>query len=186
MAKQSDKEEILQELNEKQKLFCQEYVFDFNATRAYQKVYKCEYGTAKVNGCKLLTNTNIGKYVEEIQKDLSILSGISKLKIIREFEKLAFNSIAALHNTWIERKDFEALTPQQTACISEISTKILKKNIGTSEKPEIVDVEYVNIKLYDKQRALENINKMLGFNAPDKTDITTAGEKLNSFTLNID
>jgi len=171
-------EQILSELNERQKLFCSEYVFDFNATRAYQTVYKCEYDTAKSNGNRLLTNAYIQKYIEEIQKDLSKLAGISQLKVIREFEKIAFNSIAALHNTWFERKDFEKLTPEQTTCISEISTKILKKNIGTSEEPEIVDVEYVNIKLFDKQKALENINKMLGFNAPDKTDITSQGEKL--------
>lgn len=172
-------DEVKTELTEKQKLFCNEYVFDFNATRAYKKVYDCEYDAAKVNGCKLLTNTNIQVYITEIQKDLSILSGISKLKVINEFAKMAFNSIASLHNTWIERKDFDTLTEDQRACISEISTKILKKNIGTAQEPEIVDVEYINIKMFDKNKALENINKMLGYNMAQKTDITSAGQSIN-------
>ena len=52
-----------EELNEKQKLFCLEYLKDFNATRAYKKVYSSTDNTARVNGCKLLTNTNIAEYL---------------------------------------------------------------------------------------------------------------------------
>ena len=38
------------ELNEKQKLFCLEYLKDFNASRAYKTVYKVENDdTAKTN-----------------------------------------------------------------------------------------------------------------------------------------
>ena len=51
------------ELNEKQKMFCLEYLKDFNATRAYREVYWVSQNTAKVNGCKLLTNTNIQEFL---------------------------------------------------------------------------------------------------------------------------
>ncbi len=57
----------MRELTEKQKRFCEEYLIDLNATRAYKAVYKnCKKdGSARVNGSKLLTNTNIKAYIDE-------------------------------------------------------------------------------------------------------------------------
>jgi hypothetical protein len=47
----------------------------------------------------------------------------------------------------------------------------MKKNIGTQDKPELVDVEFVKIELYDKLKAIECLNKMLGYNEPDKVEV---------------
>ncbi len=54
-------------MTEKQKLFCDEYLKDLNATRAYKEVYKsCKKdGTARTNGNRLLTNADIKKYIDE-------------------------------------------------------------------------------------------------------------------------
>ena len=52
-----------EELNEKQKLFCLEYLKSFNATDAYRKVYWWTTNTCKVNWCKLLTKTNIQNFL---------------------------------------------------------------------------------------------------------------------------
>lgn len=92
---------------------------------------------------------------------------------MEELGKIGFSTIAHFHNTWIERKDFEKITDDQKACIKSISTKIMKKNVGTSDNPETVDVEMVKIELYDKVRALEVINKMMGYERPGemKTDL---------------
>ena len=48
-----------EELTEKQRLFCLYYVRWFNATKAYRKVYDCDYTTAMTNGSMLLRNTKI-------------------------------------------------------------------------------------------------------------------------------
>ncbi len=161
------------------KVFVESYIIDWNATRAYQVAYpNVGYDTAKVNGCKLLTNANIQEYIVEIQDDLEKQAGVSRLKVLREQMKLAFSSIANLHNTWIDRKDFEDLTDEQKACISEISTQVRTvyeyDPEADSKKP--IKVEFVKIKLYDKLRALESINKMLGYNEPDRLDHTNDGE----------
>ncbi len=57
----------MRELTEKQKRFCEEYLIDLNAARAYKAVYKnCKKDeSARVNGSKLLTNTNIKAYIDE-------------------------------------------------------------------------------------------------------------------------
>lgn len=51
------------ELNEKQKQFCLEYLKDFNATRAYKKVYWVSDDTARANWSRLLANANISEYL---------------------------------------------------------------------------------------------------------------------------
>lgn len=60
-----------EELTEKQRLFCLYYVRWFNATKAYQKAYGCDYTTAMVNGCKLLSNPKIQTHTQSI-KDAKI------------------------------------------------------------------------------------------------------------------
>ena len=53
------------ELTEKQKLFAEEYLKDLNAARAYKEIYKVKKDeTAKVNGCRLLTNANLQTYIK--------------------------------------------------------------------------------------------------------------------------
>ena len=151
----------VKKLTEKEKIFCREYVYDWNATRA-AKVAGYSEKTANVIGCENLTKPYIQAEVERVQKDLEKTSGISRQKVLDEYMKIAFSSIAHLHNTWIDRKEFESLTDSQKACISEIATRV--KKIGTS----VVDTEEIKIKLYDKQKALESISKMLGYNEPDK------------------
>jgi phage terminase small subunit len=119
-----------------------------------------------------------------MQDNLAETAGISRLKVLLEHQKMAFSSIAHLHNTWIERKEFEGLTDVQKECIQEIDTKTQHKTVWEyneeTDKKEPVDftVEYVKIKLYDKQKSLDSISKMLGFDAPIKTIVD-----LNAFSL---
>ena len=55
-----------------QKRFCDEYLIDFNATRAYKAAYKsCRKDeTANVNGSKLLRNTKVKEYIAEKQQEM--------------------------------------------------------------------------------------------------------------------
>lgn len=52
-----------EELTQKQKMFCLEYLKDFNATRAYKKVYWVSDKTANTNWPRLLVNACIQKYL---------------------------------------------------------------------------------------------------------------------------
>ena len=158
------------DINEKQKQFCREYILDWNASRAYAKVYKPEgESTARVQGCLLLTNPNIKRYIEYIQSRLEEVSGISRLKVLQEYANIAFSSMGSYHNTWITKAEFENLTDEQKSCIQEISTKVNKIMVDGGQ---VGEAEFVKIKLYDKQRALESISKMLGYDAPQNINIT--------------
>lgn len=161
-------------LTEKQKIFCREYIYDWNGSRAYKVAYpKVTDGAARACASELLTKPNIQAYLDEIKIRLEEVAGISRLRVLQEHMKLAFSSIAHLHNTWISRKDFETLTEEQKACIAEIDTKIKTEYeyVQDSKEKEPISVEYVRIKLYDKQKALDAISKMLGYDAASEINI---------------
>lgn len=59
-------------MTEKQKLFCDEYLIDCNATRAYKTVYKNvkNNDVARKAGSRLLTNVDIKKYISERMEEI--------------------------------------------------------------------------------------------------------------------
>ena len=169
-------DESLKGLTEKQKKFCLQYITHWNATRAAKEAGYSE-ATAYSIGSENLSKPEIQAYIEEIQADLEKTAGISRLRIIQELEKIAFTSIASLHNTWITRKEFEELTEEQKAAIQEITTQTrMEKNPIEGGMP--IQVDYVKVKLYDKMKAVDTINKMLGYNAPEKIENVNPGKQV--------
>lgn len=76
-----------------QKIFCDEYLIDLNASRAYKVAYKnCKSDlTARTNGSKLLTNTNIQKYIAEKMKEIEERTKVTQDMVIRELSAIAFS-----------------------------------------------------------------------------------------------
>lgn len=167
----------MKRLTIKQESFCNYYIESGNASDAYRRAYSCEKMKAETVNNKafqLLNQGDITARVKELQEEQKNKSDITKERVLQELSCIAFSSIAGMHNTWIERKEFEKLSRKEKSAIKSISTKVLKKNIGTSDEPEIVDVEYVKIELYDKIKAIERICKMLGFDAPTEIDMNVS------------
>src|SRR5688572_5370008 len=78
------------ELTAKHQRFCDEYLIDFNATRAYKKVYKVKDEVAAVNASKLLRNTKVEAYVSKRRESLSTKLQITQEMILEGYRKLAF------------------------------------------------------------------------------------------------
>lgn len=75
-------------LTDKQRRFCEEYVVDWNATRAAIAAGYSE-NTARAIGAENLTKPDIAAYIEEIQKDLTKLAGVSALQNMRLLWEIA-------------------------------------------------------------------------------------------------
>ncbi len=82
-------------LTEKQKLFADEYLIDLNATRAYKEIYKsCKKDeTDRVNGSKLLTNTNVARYIDKRMRDREKRTEITQDMVLRELAKIGYADI---------------------------------------------------------------------------------------------
>ena len=170
-------------LTEKQRAFCSLFVIYRNATQAAIEA-GYSVNTAAVIGCENLIKPNIKKEISRLQDNFvqhMAELGITRQKNARELARIAYTSIAHLHNTWIERKEFDQFTDEKKACIAEIDTKIeykayqVQEGIDKDGKHIVKDkgrrkVEYVKVKLFDKAKALDSLNKMMGWNEPDKID----------------
>jgi phage terminase small subunit len=169
-------------LSNKEKAFAHEYIKDWCGTQA---AIRAGYSkrSAKEQASRMLTKANIQNYISDIQENIAKEAGISMLSMVLELKKMAFGNIASLHQTWIKRVEFEKLTDDQKNCISEIATKTktyLDKQGNETEE------EYIKVKIHDKIKAIQEINKMLGYHSPEKMDLTTKGDKINNtMTLEI-
>lgn len=174
------KEPSTKDLTEKQKIFCREYIYDWNATRA-AKVAGYSEDTAYAIGAENLRKPQIQAYITEIQKDLEKIAGISRLRIVQEHLNIINTSIAHLHNTWIERKEFDKLSAEQKGAIAELSYQTrTEKDYSTNPDGDLVAVDFVKIKLYDRQKSMDSLNKMLGYNEAEK--VQHSGE-VKGFTI---
>lgn len=146
-------------LTNKQKIFVNEYLKDLNATRAYKKAYKNikSEETARVNGSKLLTNTNVAEEIQKRMDERAKRTEITQDKVLKEIARLAFTditSIVSVKKFKTERgeyskviiKDFSELTEEQRACIS-----------GVKETKLGIEVSFCS-----KERALELLGRHLG------------------------
>lgn len=78
-------------LTEKQKIFCREYIIDWNATRACKKAHpKYSDVTAGSEGYKYLKKPQIQEYINVIKDKIEEMAGVSKLKVVMLANSIAF------------------------------------------------------------------------------------------------
>jgi len=151
-------------LTAKEEAFCYQYVLHLNATKAAINAgYSAK--TARSIGSQNLTKLNIQKRIEFLRDNLAETAEISPLRVVKEHEKIAFADAGQLRDGWMSLKEFESLTDAQKAIIQEVTVKEVKFG------------KEIKVKLYDKQRSLDAINAMLGYDAPVKTELTGKGGK---------
>lgn len=168
----------------KQEKFCNKYLECGNASEAYRFAYSCSKMSDETvwnNAYKLLQNNEVATKIDYLKSHLAEAAGISALQIIREHQKIAFSDATRIRNGWMSLKEFEGLTDDEKACIKSVETKQTKRTTPMGD--EVID-EQVKIICYDKQKALDSITNMLGYNAPIKSAQTNGkGEDIPSMTV---
>lgn len=84
-------------LTEKQRLFCIYYIENFNATKAYQKAYDCDYQTAMSNASRMLRNAKVKQEIDrltnECLEEQEINSKLLSKRIFQKYIDIAFADI---------------------------------------------------------------------------------------------
>lgn len=80
-------------LNDKQRLFVAYYVDCWNATKAYQKAYQCDYISAKANGARLIANDNVREEIVRVRDGLTEETLLDKRTLIQKWIDIAFADI---------------------------------------------------------------------------------------------
>ena len=148
-------------MTEKQKRFCDEYLIDLNATRAYKVAYKNVKSDDVANAAasRLLTNVNVKNYIDDCMEERQKRTEVTQDRVIQELAAIAFSKVtdyATVKDDMVKIKDTDELTEKQIRAISGIK----EGKFG------------IELKLNDKEKALELLGRHLGM-WNDKLDIKT-------------
>ena len=156
-------------MTDKQKKFCDEYLIDFNATRAYKAAYpSCNKDeTARVNGSKLLTNTNIQEYIQERKEDLKKRVEVTQEDVINQLARIAFGDIRKLYNESGGLKNIQDIDDDTAAIITGIETTEEFDGFGQDRE----QIGYTKkIKMAEKTKALDLLGRYFGI-FKDKVEV---------------
>jgi len=150
----------------KQKMFCNEYLVDLNATQA---AIRAGYSVASARdiGYDNLTKTYIKAYIEKRIGKIIEKTEITQEKVLNELAKIGFATIEDYVEVDEDQYDDKVVRIKSTKDIPED-----KKAAISSIKQGANGIE---VKLHDKVRALENIGRHLGM-FKDKLEISGSNE----------
>lgn len=157
-------------MTDKQKKFCDEYLLDFNATRAYRTAYpSCKSDeVAKAAGSRLLTNVNVKQYIEERKQELKKRITVTQEDVINQLARIAFGDIRKLYNENGGLKDIQNIDDDTAPIIAGIETTEEFDGYGQDRE----QIGYTKkIKMADKTKALDLLGKYFGI-YKDKVEVS--------------
>lgn len=144
-------------LNDKQRLFCQEYLIDLNATQAAIRAGYSEK-TAKDIGCENLAKPNIQEFIQELMAKRSEKTEITAERVLNELAKIGFSNIQDYIKEGYTLDEICKLEKDKASAIESVKIKQTHGDYPSTE---------VSFKLHDKLAALEKIAKHIGFFSED-------------------
>lgn len=160
-------------MNNNQKRFCDEYLIDLNATRAYREAYPSVNSdeVAAANGSRLLTNAKVMLYLSEKMKEREIRTEITQDKVLKELANIGFANVTDYANV-VEKEYLDKVEDDEGNTIKEILKKyktVELENTNELDKDKqsaISEIKRgkngIEVKLNDKVKALELIGRHLG------------------------
>jgi phage terminase small subunit len=130
-------------MTDAQKRFCDEYLIDLNATRAYKVAYpKCKKDeTANAASSRMLRNVKVQEYISEKQQEIEERTEVTQDMVIKELAAIAFSKAS----------DYAKL-------------KKMKRNVPIFDREDIVDYkeeEYTGIEFTPTEELTEEQKKAL-------------------------
>ncbi|MCG0573929.1 terminase [Lactiplantibacillus plantarum] len=166
-----DELEANNELTEKQKLFCLFYLQRFNATWAYMKAYKCDYDTAMRSGSRLLRNVEVKNQLAELKQQQRSELLVTIDNITHEYAKQAFASLGdvldyKVHEELVTDTDGNVFLDTYDNPVKKHVADIYLKPSDQIDWSLVQDIhcgkDGLVVKLYDKQKALDSLSKLIG------------------------
>lgn len=148
-------------MTDAQKRFCDEYLVDLNATRAYKVAYpKCKKDeTANAASSRMLRNVKVQEYISEKQREIEKRTEVTQDMVIKELAKIAFLDIRKLYTENGQLKNVADIDSDTVGAISSLETLEEYEGYG-DDREKIGDTQ--KVKLLDKTKALELLGKHLG------------------------
>lgn len=133
-----------------------------------QAALKAGYATRQMS-IKLLARPHVKAYIDGRMAQRRAGMQISTERVIREFARIAFCNVADLKMDWDKLKNWEDLSDDQKAAISEIRVKVTS---GETRHGKEWKTKETVIKMHNKLPALEALSKHLGLFERDNNQKT--------------
>lgn len=156
------------ELTDKQRLFCIYYIRCFNATKAYQKAYGCDYVSAMQNGSRMLRNDKVKEEILKLKQERLNREFLSESDIFQKYMDIAFADITDYMKFGTEEVPVMSLYgPVKVKDEETGKEKILTKTVNVARFKESANVDGTilnevkqgkdgaSIKLADRMKALQ-------------------------------
>lgn len=142
-------------MTEKQKIFADEYLIDLNATRAYRVAYPNvkKDDTAAVNGSKLLRNAKVAEYIQERMQERQQRTEVTQDRVVQELAAIAF----AKATDYVMVKSNGPAAVVMIKSTDDLTDEQVRAIAGIKE-----GANGIEIKLNDKEKALELLGRHLG------------------------
>lgn len=151
------------DLTDKQQLFCIHYIRCFNATKAYQKAYGCDYATALVNGSRMLGNARIKDEILRLKQDRLNREFLSESDIFQKYMDIAFADVTNFMEFGNEDVDVILDTGERkTITVSHVNIKNDADVDGTIISEVSKGKDGIKVKLADRMKALQWLSDHMG------------------------
>jgi phage terminase small subunit len=153
-------------LNEKRKRFCEEYMIDMNGKQA---AIRAGYNpkTAESQASRMLRDVKVQEYINSLRERLKKKLEITQERVLQELARISFSDIRKYYNEDGSLKSITELDDDSAAALAGVEADELYEGFG-EERRQIGFTK--KIKRFDKISAIANINKMMGWNAPEKVE----------------
>lgn len=158
-------------LTDKQEAFCNEYLVDLNATQAAKRAKYSEDSAGSI-GHELLKKPEIQHRIEQLREETGKGFNITRERVAQEYARIAYSDIGSLVNAEGGIKNIAGLPADVTAAISSVEVFEEFETLGF-EKEKVGETK--KLKLWDKVKALDSLCKLMGYNAPTRTELTGKG-----------
>lgn len=132
-------------LNDKQKLFCRHYSQNHNATKSYKEAYGVSQKVAEANAYRMMENDGVREEIKRIKMARSRDWLITDEDIVEEWIRMAFPDV----NDYLEYEGDDVFLKPAEEVDGRVIQEIKISKFGTT------------VKLYDKQKALIELQKLL-------------------------
>lgn len=152
-------------MTKKQKLFADEYLIDLNATRAYRAAYPSvkKDETAAAAAARMLRNVKVQEYISERMQERQQRIEVTQDMVVKELAAIAF----ARATDYVEIRSNGVCGTVVIKPTTNLSDQQIRAIAGIKE-----GANGIEIKLNDKEKALELLGRHLGM-WNDKLDIKT-------------
>lgn len=167
-AEDGTKETMLNEgLTHQQRLFCIYYSKTFNAAQSYQKAYECTYESAMVGGSNLLRNPKIKAELQRLNEIKRQQIVANEMDLVEYHMRIAFSDIGNYLSFGQEEREGE---------YGSYKANVINLNDSSNVDTQLIQEvkqgrEGISIKLADKQKSLDWLDKHFLINPMDRHKI---------------